>query len=72
MAVWRNKGAFFCYGAGWFAVAAGLSIGARTLAALLPGGLGAVLLVAMSVLLLAALYCSFWPTYRDTVDPVEG
>lgn len=71
IAVWRNKGAFFVYFGGWFAVAAGLSIGLRTLATLLPGGLGVLLLAPASILMLAALYCSFWPTYRDTVDPVQ-
>ena len=42
------------------------------LLALVPDGFGALVLAPAFVLLLAALYCSFWPTYRDTVDPIAA
>lgn len=70
VAVWRNKGAFVMYFAGWFAVAIGLSILIQVLVAVVPAGYGNMVLAPAFVLLLAALYCSFWPTYRDTIDPI--
>ena len=39
VAVWRNKGAFLMYFAGWFVVAVGLSVLIQVLAALVPAGL---------------------------------
>jgi hypothetical protein len=72
IAVWRNKGAFVTYFAGWFAVAIGLSVLMQVLLALVPDGFGALVLAPAFVLLLAALYCSFWPTYRDTIDPIAA
>ena len=70
VAVWRNKGAFFMYFAGWLAVAIGLSMLIQVMVALLPSGLSTFVLAPAFLLLLAALYCSFWPTYRDTIDPI--
>lgn len=70
VAVWRNKGAFFMYFAGWFAVAVGLSVLIQILVALVPAGFSALVLAPAFLLLMAALYCSFWPTYRDTIDPI--
>jgi len=70
IAVWRNKGAFVIYFAGWFAVAVGLSILIQILVYLVPSGFSALVMAPAFVLLLAALYCSFWPTYRDTIDPI--
>jgi hypothetical protein len=70
VAVWRNKAAFFMYFAGWFAVAVGLSVLIQVLVALIPSGFSALVLAPAFLLLLAALYCSFWPTYRDTIDPI--
>ena len=70
IAVWRNKGAFFFYFAGWFAVAIGLSVLIQVIVAMLPSALSPLVLAPAFILLLAALYCSFWPTYRDTIDPI--
>jgi hypothetical protein len=70
VAVWRNKAAFFMYFAGWFAVAVGLSVLIQILVAIIPSGFSALVLAPAFLLLLAALYCSFWPTYRDTIDPI--
>ena len=70
VAVWRNKSAFVMYFAGWFAVAIGLSVLIQVLVALVPSGFGNLVLAPAFLLMLAALYCSFWPTYRDTIDPI--
>jgi hypothetical protein len=72
VAVWRNKGAFAIYFAGWFAVAVGLSVLIQVLLAVVPAGFSALVLAPAFLLLMAALYCSFWPTYRDTVDPIAA
>jgi hypothetical protein len=69
-AVWRNKGAFLMYFAGWFAVAVGLSVLIQVLVALVPADYSALILAPAFLLLMAALYCSFWPTYRDTIEPI--
>ncbi len=72
IAVWRNKGAFLVFSIGWFGVVIGISLAASLLAQLLPGQLGTILIIVpLSILLLAALYCSIWLTYRDTVEPIE-
>jgi hypothetical protein len=65
--VWRNKGAFAVYMMGWFAVAVALSIALQLARPLLPGSLLPLLMSPLSLVLLAALYCSFWPTWRDLV-----
>jgi hypothetical protein len=70
--VWRNKGAFAVYFIGWLMVAVGLSMLMRIVAGLLPAGLGTFVLAPGILLLLVALYGSFWATYRDTVDPVAS
>lgn len=70
VAVWRNRAAFMTYFAGWFAVAIGLSVLIQVLLVLVPAGLSPLILAPAFLLLLAALYCSFWPTYRDTIDPI--
>ena len=73
IAVWRNKGAFLVFSVGWFAVVIGISLAASLIARLLPGQLGAILIIVpLSILMLAALYCSIWLTYRDTVEPIEA
>jgi len=65
--VWRNKGAFLLYMLGWFGVAVALSVAVQIVKLVLPGGLMPLLLSPLSLVMLAALYCSFWPTYRDVV-----
>ena len=67
VAVWRNKAAFTVYMLGWLAVAIGLSVALQLLKPLLPGSLLPLLLSPLSLVMLAALYCSFWPTFRDVV-----
>jgi hypothetical protein len=69
-AVWRNKAAFAIYFAGWFAVAVGLSLLMQLLLALVPPGFSPLVMAPAFLLLMAALYCSFWLTYRDTIDPI--
>lgn len=65
--VWRNKAAFTVYMLGWFAVAVAISIALQLAKPLLPGSVLPLLLSPLSLVMLAALYCSFWPTYRDVV-----
>lgn len=70
-AVWRNRRAFIAYAAGWFALALVGSLFVR----LVQGALGAnplllsMILSPLSLLLITAIYCSFWPSYRDAVAP---
>lgn len=66
--VWRNRSAFAVYLLGWVAVAIGLSIALQLAKPLLPGSLMPLLLSPLSLVMLAALYCSFWPSYRDVVQ----
>jgi len=70
VAVWRNKGAFLTYFASWFVVAIGIAVLIQLLAALLPAGLRTLVLAPAFLLMMAALYCSFWPSYRDVVEPI--
>jgi hypothetical protein len=65
--VWRNRSAFVVYLLGWLAVAIGLSVALQLAKPLLPGSLMPLLLSPLSLGMLAALYCSFWPSYRDVV-----
>ena len=66
--VWRNRSAFVVYLSGWLAVAVAVSIALQLLRPLLPGSLMPLLLSPLSLVMLAALYCSFWPSYRDVVE----
>jgi hypothetical protein len=66
--VWRNKTAFLFYMFGWFGVAVALSVAVQLIKPLLPGSLLPLLLSPMSLIMLSALYCSFWPSYRDVVS----
>lgn len=68
-AVWRNKGAFLVFGASWFGVAFVASLGVRLLDSLLGDSpvLLSMLLSPLSLVLITAVYCSFWATYRDAV-----
>jgi hypothetical protein len=68
IAVWRNRGAFVVYALAWFAVAIGVSIALQLLRVLIPPNLLPVVLSPLSLLMLSALYCSFWATYRDAVE----
>ncbi|MEK9720505.1 MAG: hypothetical protein VW257_05545, partial [Quisquiliibacterium sp.] len=69
IAVLRNKGAFLAYLLTWFVVALVASLAVQALKFLLGSSpvLVSLLLSPLSLLVLTALYCSFWPTYRDAV-----
>lgn len=69
-AVLRNKGAFLQYGIGWVIAALLASILVQVVV-LLAGGrewLFSVVLTPLSLVLMSAVYCSFWPSYRDAVE----
>jgi len=70
-AVLRNKGAFLQYGLAWFVVALVASLSIQLLKMLLGASplLISLVLSPLSLIVLTALYCSFWPTYRDAVRP---
>lgn len=62
---WRNKGAFAVYGALWFAVSTGVSIGLSALLhALGAGEIGIAILMPALIVVTTMLYCSFYATYR--------
>lgn len=69
ISVWRNKLPLLIYFFGWVAVAIGWSLVVRVvLMSLLPTIASSLLLVAI-VLLMVLIYSSYWPTYRDIVEP---
>ncbi|MBW6494936.1 MAG: hypothetical protein K0B16_10360 [Burkholderiaceae bacterium] len=69
VAVLRNLRAFFIYATGWFALVVALSLLIQMLVSAM--GSSALLLSwvlsPVSLIVLSALYCSFWATYRDVV-----
>lgn len=67
VAVLRNKGAFLVFAASWFAAAFLASLAVRLLDALLGDSpvLLSMLLSPLSLVLITAVYSSFWATYRD-------
>lgn len=69
VAVLRNLRAFFVYASGWFALVTALSLLIQMLVTAM--GASALLLSwvlsPLSLIVLSALYCSFWATYRDVV-----
>lgn len=69
VAVMRNRWAFLQFALGWVAVALVASLLIQLLKGLLGGSplLMSLLLSPTSLLVLTALYCSFWATYRDVV-----
>jgi len=67
VAVWRNRWAFMVYTLGWFAVAVLASMIIQAAKALLGGTALTLLMSPLSLAMLCALYCSFWPTYRDLI-----
>ena len=68
-AVMRNRWAFLQYALGWFAVALVASLAIQLLKMLLGSSplLISLVLSPTSLVVLTALYCSFWATYRDVV-----
>lgn len=73
VAVLRNKGAFVVYLLTWFFVAFVASLAVQALKLLLGAAplLISLVLSPLSLVILTALYCSFWPTYRDAVQEDE-
>jgi hypothetical protein len=73
VAVARNKAAFFQYGLAWMGVALLASVLIQVLRLVLGNSpwLISLVLSPISLIVLTALYCSFWPSYRDVVmvDP---
>lgn len=74
VAVWRNRWAFLVYMLGWFGVAVIVSLIIQFAKGILGGSAMTLLLSPLSLAMLCALYCSFWPTWRDILsspDPVS-
>lgn len=70
VATWRNRRAFAVYGIGWFAIALAASLAIRALQLALGSNpvLFSMVLSPLSLVMITAVYCSFWPTYRDAVE----
>ncbi len=70
VAVWRNRRAFAVYAIAWFGIALAASLAIRVLQAALGASpmLLSMVLSPLSLALITAVYCSFWPTYRDAVE----
>lgn len=73
-AILRNKSAFLVYAVGWFAVALAGMLTLRIVQGLISGSPLLMTLILYPIWLgaLAAVYCSFWATYRDAVDHSSG
>lgn len=69
-ATWRNRAAFVAFMTCWFGVALAASFAVYLLRLVLGSGslMMSLVLSPLSLVLLSALYCSFWPTYRDAVQ----
>ena len=70
VATWRNRRAFAVYAIGWFGNALAASLAIRMLQLALDASpvLLSMVLSPLSLVLITAVYCSFWPTYRDAVE----
>ena len=69
VAVWRNKGAFITLFLGWFAIlfVVVLALQILILGLGLASTLMSMLIAPLSMLLIAAAYCSFWVSYKDVI-----
>ncbi|MEI7445758.1 MAG: BPSS1780 family membrane protein [Burkholderiales bacterium] len=73
VACWRNKAAFAVYAGSWALVLLATTMGVLLLRQLLPGDAIGMLLIPgspfspITLLLIAALYASIWPSYREVV-----
>jgi hypothetical protein len=73
VACWRNRGAFAVYGLLWAALFLGVSIAVTLLLRALGSGMAAVVvLTPLSVVIVAAMYCSFYATYQGCFDTGDG
>ena len=73
-AVMRNKWAFLQYALSWMGVALIVSVVVQAAKLLLGDSpmLMSLVLSPLSLIVLTALYCSFWPTYREVIVDVES
>ena len=69
VAVWRNKGAFCALFLGWFAImfVLVLVINILIMGLGLAPTLMSMLIAPLSMMIIAAAYCSFWVTYKDVI-----
>lgn len=69
VAVWRNKGAFVTLFLGWFVIlfVVVLALQILILGLGLASTLMSMLIAPLSMLLIAAAYCSFWISYKDVI-----
>jgi len=67
--VLRNKRVFLVYAVSWLAIGLAAAIFVRLMQGMLGGSpmLLSAVMSPLSLVLLTAVYCSFWPTYRDAV-----
>ncbi|NBO94494.1 MAG: hypothetical protein EB036_08510 [Betaproteobacteria bacterium] len=72
--VWRNRGAFTAFMLGWFAMAFIASLVLQAIKWLAPNTpvLLSIVLTPLSLILMTALYASYWPSYRDSVGTSEA
>ncbi|MGS0891744.1 BPSS1780 family membrane protein [Burkholderia stagnalis] len=62
---WRNRGAFVVYGLLWFCVAIGTPLGlSLLLQAIGAGAYALTIMMPVTIIIAAMLYCSFYATYR--------
>lgn len=68
-AVMRNKWAFLQYALAWMVIALIASVVVQVTKVLMGGSpmLMSLVLSPLSLIVLTALYCSFWPTYREVI-----
>jgi len=66
VACWRNKWPFLLYGLSWGAIFMAVQFGGELLMTIgLPAGLVQLVLVPINIVVVAILYCSFYPTYMN-------
>lgn len=72
--VWQNRGAFVAFMLGWFAMAFASSLVLQAIKWLAPNTpvLLSIVLTPLSLILMTALYASYWPSYRDSVVRTEA
>ena len=72
--VWQNRAAFLAFMLGWFALAFIASLVVQAVKWLAPDTplILSIVLTPLSLILMASLYSSYWPSYRDSVSPSEA
>ena len=69
VSVWRNKWPLLAYSTGWIGVALLWSLAVQLLLPLVGRQGGQLLMFVAMILLLIVVYSSYWPTFRDIVEP---